>query len=55
MTIFIVGLACSFSAGALLQFLGWKKLNLVLLPWLAAAALALIWYGVRLRRAQPSI
>ena len=43
MTIFAVGLACSFGAGALLQFFGWQTLNLLLLPWMAAAALALIW------------
>jgi MFS family permease len=49
MTIFAVGLVCSFSAGALLQAFGWQTLNLMLLPWLAAAALALIWYGVRSR------
>jgi hypothetical protein len=45
MTIFAVGLACSFGAGALLQVLGWQTLNLVLLPWMAAAALALLWLG----------
>jgi len=45
MTIFAVGLACSFGAGALLQLLGWQTLNLVLLPWMAAAALALLWLG----------
>lgn len=50
MTIFAVGLACSFSAGALLQFLGWQTLNMLLLPWMGAAALALIWLGWRQRR-----
>ncbi len=50
MTIFIVGLACSFGAGALLDLLGWQRLNLVLLPWLAAAALVLIWQELRARR-----
>ena len=52
MTIFIVGLACSFSAGALLQTLGWQRLNILLLPWLAAAAATLIWHGVKSRRIQ---
>lgn len=47
MTIFVVGLACSFSAGALLQAFGWQQLNLILLPWLAIAALALVWLGRR--------
>lgn len=50
MTIFAVGLACSFSAGALLQFFGWQMLNLLLLPWMGAAALALVWLGWRQRR-----
>lgn len=47
MTIFVVGLACSFSAGALQHALGWKMLNVALLPWLLAAAAVLIWYGRR--------
>lgn len=50
MTIFVVGLACSFGAGALLDLLGWQWLNLILLPWLAAAALVLIWQELRARR-----
>jgi MFS family permease len=51
MTIFAVGLACSFSAGALLQFFGWQTLNMLLLPWMGAAAVALIWLGWRQRKA----
>jgi hypothetical protein len=51
MTIFVVGLGCSFGAGALLQGLGWQTLNLGLLPWLVVAAMALIWLGYRERRA----
>jgi MFS family permease len=43
MTIFAVGLACSLSAGALLQAVGWQTLNTLLLPWLGLAALALMW------------
>ncbi len=50
MTIFVVGLACSFGAGAALQFLGWQTLNLFLLPWLATAAALLLWLGSRQRR-----
>lgn len=53
MTIFVVGLAGSFSAGGLLQAYGWQKLNGILLPWLALAAVALVWYGMRLRREAP--
>jgi MFS family permease len=51
MTIFVVGLASSFSAGALLQMFGWQALNMLLLPWMAAAALALAWLGLRQRKA----
>ena len=43
MTIFAVGLACSFGAAALLQAFGWQMLNVLLLPWLAIAAGALVW------------
>ncbi|MGK6312639.1 MFS transporter [Neorhizobium sp. DT-125] len=50
MTIFAVGLACSFSAVALLQAFGWQMLNVLLLPWLALAALSLLWLGWRQRR-----
>lgn len=50
MIIFVVGLACSFSAGGLLQALGWQTMNAILLPWLGLAALALIWFGQRSRR-----
>ncbi|MBN9305907.1 MULTISPECIES: MFS transporter [unclassified Devosia] len=53
MTVFVVGLACSFGAAALLQTLGWQMLNLILLPWLALAALALLWLGWKQRR-QPA-
>jgi len=51
MTIFFVGLACSFSAGPLLRALDWKALNMALLPWLCAASLALVLLGLRSRRA----
>lgn len=50
MTIFAVGLACSFGAAALLQVFGWQLLNVLLLPWLALAAGALVWLGVSHRR-----
>lgn len=50
MTIFAVGLACSFSAGALLQNFGWQMLNALLLPWLALAAIVLLWFGWQQRR-----
>ncbi len=47
MTIFAVGLACSFMSAALLQVLGWQLLNLLLLPWLALAGASLVWLGMR--------
>ena len=50
MTIFFVGLACSFSAGGLLDAMGWQKMNLALLPWLLMAVAALSWLGLRQRR-----
>lgn len=52
MTVFAVGLAASFSAGALLQTFGWQTLNVLLLPWLALAALALLWLGWRRRHSE---
>ncbi|HEU0199447.1 MAG TPA: MFS transporter [Burkholderiaceae bacterium] len=54
MTIFAVGLAGSLSAAALLQSVGWQVLNLLLLPWLAIAALALIWLGYRRSQREAS-
>lgn len=50
MTIFVVGLVCSLSAGALLERLGWEKLNELLLPWLAVTAAALLILGGRRRK-----
>ncbi|MBN9498976.1 MAG: MFS transporter [Alphaproteobacteria bacterium] len=43
MTIFVVGLTCSLGAGVLLQAVGWQMLNVLLLPWMALSALALLW------------
>ena len=43
-------LACSLGAGALLDTLGWQRLNLLLVPWLIAAGIALLWFAVRERR-----
>ncbi|HKX39186.1 MAG TPA: MFS transporter, partial [Burkholderiales bacterium] len=44
LTIFVIGLGSSLAAGALLRSLGWENLNVALLPWLAVAALALLWF-----------
>lgn len=51
MVIFAVGLVCSFSAGGLLNLFGWQRLNSLLLPWLALAALVIIWRMVTNRMA----
>lgn len=48
LTIFAVSLAASLLSGALLQSLGWQMLNMILLPWLAVALLAIVWLGFRL-------
>jgi MFS family permease len=48
--IFVVALASSLTAGMLLQIAGWRLMNAYLLPWLAAAIIAVLWLG-RVRRA----
>lgn len=50
MIIFIVGLTCSFGAGGLLDVLGWQKMNLAILPWLALATISLACHGAWKRR-----
>lgn len=52
LTIFLVGLAASLSAGILQNSVGWQMLNLLLLPWLAIAAAAIIWLGLSERKAR---
>lgn len=49
MTIFAVGLSGSLSVAALLHEFGWQNLNLLLLPWLALAALSILWLFQRTR------
>ena len=51
--VLLVVLASSFAAGALLEHLGWQLLNVVLLPWLLAAAIAISRLQRRLSRANP--
>jgi MFS family permease len=43
--IFVVALAASLSAGALLQGVGWRLMNIILLPWLLIAMIAILWLG----------
>ena len=45
MTIFAVGLSGSLGAGALLDVVGWQAMNVLLLPWIAAAGAAILWLG----------
>lgn len=45
MTIFAVGLSGSLGAGAMLDIVGWQMMNLMLLPWIAAAGAAILWLG----------
>ncbi len=47
LTIFLAGLLAALGAGALESALGWQALNLLLLPWLALAAAAILWLGRR--------
>jgi MFS family permease len=51
LTIFIVGLVASLSAGLLQQAVGWQTMNLILLPWLALAAVAILWLAIGRPRA----
>jgi MFS family permease len=43
LTIFVVGLLASLSAGALHNAIGWQTMNIWLLPWLLATAGAVLW------------
>jgi MFS family permease len=54
LTIFIVGLGASLSAGILQQSLGWQTMNLLLLPWLGLAAAAILWLGVSRANLAPA-
>lgn len=46
MTVFLVGLAASLSAGVLQQSIGWQAMNLWLLPWLGLAGVSILWLGL---------
>jgi predicted MFS family arabinose efflux permease len=52
LTVFTVALLASLGAGMLLQTIGWRAMNAMLLPWLLAAATAILWLG-RTRRPAP--
>lgn len=50
LTILAVGLVCSLGAGWLLQTVGWQTLNVLMLPWLALTAFALIGFALKAGR-----
>ncbi len=53
--ILVVALASSLSAGALLQAVGWRLMNALLLPWLLVAIVSICWLGyARRSSASPS-
>lgn len=52
LSIFIVGLASSLSAGVLQNVIGWQNLNLLLLPWLGLAAAAILSLALKQRQAK---
>ncbi len=51
--VFTTTATSSFASGVLVNARGWETLNYVALPFLAAAAVAIVWYSVR-RRAAPA-
>jgi MFS family permease len=51
LTVYITGLAASLCAAPLLQVFGWQMMNLLLLPWLLSAVVALLW----LSRTRPPV
>lgn len=55
LSIFVVGLLSSLGAGALLDAAGWQSTNLLLLPWLATAALALLGLAWTRRQSATAI
>lgn len=50
MLIFGISLVSSLASGFILQTLGWQRMNMLLLPWLALCALALVGLGIERRR-----
>jgi len=50
MTIFAVQAVSAFSSGVLVNTEGWRTLNYVALPLVTAAALAILWLAMGIRR-----
>jgi MFS family permease len=55
LVVYVVGLASSLSAGALLEAAGWRLMNLLLLPWLLLALISVSWLRHVRRVAQPAV
>lgn len=49
LSVYAVGLLSSLGAGALLEAVGWQRMNVLLLPWLVAAAVVLLGLAWRQR------
>jgi MFS family permease len=43
LVVYVVGLGSALGAGALLAAVGWRQMNLILLPWLLLALIAVLW------------
>lgn len=50
MTVFTVGLICLFSAGALLNMIGRKTMNIALFPWLCLSTFSLFWMNYKTKK-----
>jgi MFS family permease len=51
LVVYMVGLASSLGAGALLNRVGWRLMNALLVPWLLATMIAVAWLGYQRRAA----
>jgi len=52
LVVFVVGLASSLGGGLMLQAIGWRLMNVVLIPWLLAAVTAVVWLASARRAAR---
>jgi MFS family permease len=54
LVVYLVGLASSLGSAALLEAVGWRSMNLLLVPWLLLALIAIVWLRRMLRGAPRS-